>query len=108
MVDVIGYDAMYVPDHPGSCIGAAFVALEALGISKDWGALQRFLKKGTKVEYSEERHAEYQSFYRMYRTLYETLKPVFGELSTLPAVPSDSEAGRGSEKRGGENGRGKD
>lgn len=86
VLDVVGSDGTYVPDHPGSCIGAAFVVLNSLGPTKDWSALDAFLARGETISYSQANHQRYQHYYRLYRNLYDSLKLLFPHLS------SDSDA----------------
>ena len=81
VLDVVGTDGTYVPDHPGSCIGAAFVALESVIPGHDWKALEAFLSRGTSISFSQERHRRYTHYYRLYRDLYEQLKPLFPRLN---------------------------
>lgn len=81
VLDVIGRDGTYVPDHPGSCIGAAFVALESVLPDHNWKALEAFLARGRTIGYSSRRHRRYSHYYRLYRDLYEQLKPLFPRLN---------------------------
>lgn len=81
VLDVIGMDGTYVPDHPGSCIGAAFVVHQKAIPDHDWSSLQNFLSKGQLISFSEKQHRRYTHFYGVYRDLYENLKQLFPRLS---------------------------
>lgn len=80
VLDVVGSDGTYVPNHPGSCIGAAFVVLENLVPNHKWAALEAFLARGEVIRYSPEQHERYTHYYTLYRDLYECLKPLFPRL----------------------------
>ncbi len=94
VLDVVGRNGMYVPNHPGSCLGAALVALESLGVSSDWSALAGFLKGAVTIEYSPENHQRYRPFFDLYRELYEQSKGLFVKLQSLPQGDSYGETGR--------------
>ncbi|NBC28554.1 MAG: carbohydrate kinase [Spirochaetes bacterium] len=80
VLSIVGLPGYYVPEHPGSCIGAAFVAFEGVGASQNWSPLRRFLERAERIEYSPQDHERYRRFYRVYRELYETTKSLFPEL----------------------------
>jgi len=84
VLDVVGSDGTYVPDHPGSCIGAAFMVLENLVPGHSWAALEAFLARGVRISYSPENHRRYSHYYNLYRDLYEQLKPLFPRLQYNP------------------------
>lgn len=81
VLDVIGKDGTYVPNHPGSCIGAAFIVQKSIGPTKDWQALERFLSRGERIAFSPENHNKYSHYYKTYRDLYESVKYLFPRLS---------------------------
>jgi len=81
VLSIVGLPGYYVPEHPGSCIGAAFVAFEGVGASHDWSPLRRFLERAERIEYSSEDHEQYRRFYGVYRDLYETTRPLFPRLN---------------------------
>ena len=80
VLSVVGLPGYYVPEHPGSCIGAAFVAFEGVGASQNWDPLRRFLERAERIEFSPEDHERYRGLYTVYRDLYETTKPLFPKL----------------------------
>ena len=77
LVDAVGHDGIYIPNHPGSCLGVALLAAEAAEVTKGWDALRRFVKKGIKVTYSKDNHEKYQKYFRIYKDLYLSLKHLF-------------------------------
>ncbi len=83
VLDVIGYSGIYIPDHPGSSMGAALIALHSTGVDPNWNTLRKFLSKGETIRFSEENHYQYLRFYELYRKLYETLKPLFVDLAQI-------------------------
>jgi len=84
VLDVVGSDGTYVPNHPGSCIGAAFMVLENMVPGHSWAALEAFLARGVRISYSPENHRRYSHYYSLYRDLYEQLKPLFPRLQYKP------------------------
>jgi xylulokinase len=81
VLDVIGKDGTYVPNHPGSCIGAAFIVQKSIGPTQDWQALEHFLSRGESISFSPENHAAYAHRYKIYRELYDSVKHLFPKLS---------------------------
>lgn len=80
VLDVIGCDGSYMANHPGSCLGAALLALESRGVSRNWKTLDYFLDRAMKIPHSPENHIRYKKYYDIYRELYERLQPLFPEL----------------------------
>lgn len=84
VLDVVGLPGTYVPNHPGSCIGAAFVAMDGVGAAPEWKPLHRFLQRGERIDYSPENHQRYEHYFTVYRDLYERLRTLFPELGEDP------------------------
>ena len=42
--DVLGRPVQRLMNHPGSCLGAAFVAGMGVGLLNDWGAIARYVE----------------------------------------------------------------
>jgi len=83
LVDVIGHSGIYIPNHPGSSLGVAFLAAQAVGISKNWDGLKNFLKNGTEILYLKDNHERYQKYFEFYKKLYLHNKPLFEELKLI-------------------------
>jgi xylulokinase len=80
VLDAVGFSGTYVPDHPGSSLGVAFLAAQAVGLSRNWEGLTSYLERAIKVPFSEESHKIYRKYFEIYRKLYRSLKPLFQEL----------------------------
>lgn len=74
--DVLGLPLETLRTHPGSALGAAFVAGMGVGAFEAWGAIDRFVEVGEVVEPRE--HERYDQPYRDYRALYPALKAAIG------------------------------
>lgn len=81
--DVLGREVISFPGHPGSALGAAFVAGMSVGLYKEWGDIERFLRE-RKVEAPNSRyHERYAEVYAVYRHLYPSLKDDLSRLARL-------------------------
>ena len=80
VLDVIGMPGWYAADNPGSCVGAAAVALQSAGVTAQWEALARFSQQALPLEYSPSNHSQYKRYYAVYRQLYSRLQSLFPEL----------------------------
>ncbi len=81
--DVLGLPLEQIAHHPGSSLGAAFVAGMGVGIFKDWGEIERFITIQQVTEPDPKRHQRYQELFVLYHELYESLKEKFPKLSQL-------------------------
>jgi xylulokinase len=72
-----------VAHHPGSSLGAAFIAGMGAGVFSDWGEIERFIRISGVIEPDRERHERYEKFFALYRDLYESLKPQFLSLQRI-------------------------
>lgn len=84
VLDVVGLPGTYVPNHPGSCIGAAFLAMDGVGAAPEWKPLHRFLERGERIDYSLDNHQRYAHYFKVYRDLYERLRTLFPDLREGP------------------------
>lgn len=80
VLDIVGCDGTYIPNHPGSCIGAAFVVLNNTIPNHDWSSLNKFLEKGEIIRHSPKQHQRYEQYYKIYRDMYWQLKSLFPKL----------------------------
>ncbi len=80
VLDAVGYSGTYVPDHPGSSLGVAFLAAQAVGLTRNWEGLTSYLDRAISVPFSQDNHRVYQKYFQIYRKLYLSLKPLFQEL----------------------------
>jgi xylulokinase len=84
--DVIGYPLEEVAHHPGSSLGAAFVAGMGVGAFSAWSEIERYIQVSAITQPDPERHARYQELYQLYRQLYETNKPNFRQLAVFEGM----------------------
>lgn len=75
--DVLGIPLEPVLRHPGSSLGAAFVAGMGVGVFRDWGEIERFITVEGVTEPNRARHEYYRSLFGLYREAYERLKDLF-------------------------------
>lgn len=78
--DVMGMEVALLEGHPGSCLGAAYVAAMAAGALPDWQQMHRFVLPGRVVTPRPEAVAAYDRAYPVWRDLYAALKPLFPRL----------------------------
>ncbi len=69
--EVLGLTLEPLAAHPGSCLGAAFVAGMGIGAFADWSEIDRFLAFGEPVVPDARAHERYRERFRIYRALYE-------------------------------------
>jgi xylulokinase len=75
--DVLGLPLEHIAHHPGSSLGAAFVAGVGVDQFKDWGEIDRFLEVEKTTIPIVENTSKYQEYFVVYRNLYEVNKPIF-------------------------------
>ena len=79
--DVLNRPVMRIDRHPGSSLGAAFVAGMGVGALDDWSKIARYVAPGRSFQPDPIRHAGYDRKYRRWREVYERLKTLYPELS---------------------------
>jgi xylulokinase len=75
--DILGIQLEEVANHPGSSLGAAFIAGMGIGKFKEWNEIERFIKISSIIIPNMEANKQYQELYLIYRALYESLKDKF-------------------------------
>jgi xylulokinase len=78
--DVLGIPLEEVAQHPGSSLGAAFIAGMGAGQFKEWEEVERFIRVSSVVRPDPRAHERYQELFQVYRGLYETLRETFPAL----------------------------
>jgi xylulokinase len=78
--DVLGLRLHQIAHHPGSSLGAAFVAGMGAGVFDDWGQIERYIEISGVTEPDERAHAVYRRLFGLYRELYEANRPLFRRL----------------------------
>ena len=70
--------------HPGSSLGAAFVAGMGTGTIRDWGAIARYVPPDRVFEPRAANLPACREAYAVYRDLYERLKTLYPRIAELP------------------------
>lgn len=78
--DVLGITLEPVVGHPGSSLGAAFVAGMGAGVFADWGEVERFVRLDEPVRPNPAAREAYRRLYPVYREIYERLKDTYPKL----------------------------
>jgi xylulokinase len=78
--DVLGLPLEPVAGHPGSSLGAAFVAGKGVGLFKEWGEIERFIRLDRVVEPDLRAHERYRELFSIYRAIYASLETHFPAL----------------------------
>ena len=94
----IAADALSVPvtridKHPGSCLGAAYVAGVGMGAFKDFAGVSRYVASGKVFRPDAARSAVYDRAYANFRATYERLKTLYPRLD--PSLGAESLARTG-------------
>jgi xylulokinase len=82
--DVLGGEVTSFRKHPGSSLGAAFLAGMQCGMFHDWEEIQKCLPESQLYVPDAEHVKVYDKSYQIYRDLYPRLQPVFHDLQGLP------------------------
>jgi xylulokinase len=75
--DVLGLPLEEIARHPGSSLGAAFVAGKGVGLFRAWDDIERFVTPGRLVVPDLRAHERYGELFAIYRGLYESVKDLF-------------------------------
>jgi xylulokinase len=78
--DVLGRPVHRVAGHPGSSLGAAFVAGYAVGVFGDWRDVERFVAVEPPFVPRERERCSYDDFYALYRDTYLRLQGLYPSL----------------------------
>ncbi|HEX5794694.1 MAG TPA: FGGY-family carbohydrate kinase, partial [Geminicoccaceae bacterium] len=91
--DVLGRPVHLLRGHPGSCLGAAYVAGFGVGALADWDGIGRFVAAAGAVEPDPANAALYRERYAVFRETYERLQPLYPRLagSSTPEVDDGRE-----------------
>jgi xylulokinase len=81
--DVLGMPLRVYAHHPGSALGAAFVAGMGTGVFSRWEEIEMFVGDGKVFEPDAAAHAIYDRAYSLYRDIYEHLKDDFRRAASL-------------------------
>lgn len=83
--DCLGHPVTHIARHPGSCLGAAYVAGVGVGVFDGYGDVSRYVEPGRTFTPRPENAAVYDHGYGRFRETYERLRPMYPRL--LPPGP---------------------
>jgi len=83
--DALDVSVTRIDRHPGSSLGAAFVAGVGVGVLDDWSEIGRYVSAGRVFTPHPDRVRAYDRKYRQWREVYDRLKTLYPELSGDPA-----------------------
>ena len=81
--DVIGFPLEEVANHPGSSLGAAFIAGIGVGVFYDWSEIEKFIQLKPPTIPNMKNHEKYQKLFMLYRDLYEINRSNFRKLAQI-------------------------
>lgn len=82
--DVLERPVQRLANHPGSCLGAAFVAGMGVGALDDWDVIERYVQPERAFEPTAAHREAYRDAYGLYRDLYERLRDFYPQVGKLP------------------------
>ncbi len=85
--DVLGIPLEPIARHPGSSLGAAFVAGMGVGLFQDWGEIERYIRVEDVTVPNLEHHEHYRHLFGLYRETYERLKDLFPRIPVYGGTP---------------------
>jgi xylulokinase len=74
--DILQQPIQLLNGHPGSCLGAAWMAALGTGLTDDWQGVTRFVQYGGKVEPNAAHAKMYDHGYKLFRNSYQALAAV--------------------------------
>ncbi|MEA4882345.1 MAG: FGGY-family carbohydrate kinase [Clostridia bacterium] len=81
VTDAVGSPVEYITHHPGSSLGAAFVAGMGIGAFGSWDDILAYIPDRTLMEPDMAKHETYMAYFDVYRNLYRHLKQDFRDLA---------------------------
>jgi xylulokinase len=82
--DITQLPIQLLENHPGSCLGAAWLAAMGTGASTDWEGPARLVNSGPVLRPNPAHADIYATRYRQFRTLYQHLAPWFAATTKAP------------------------
>ena len=71
--DVLQRPVQLLKGHPGSCLGAAYMAAIGAGLTDDFSGVSRFVGNGELVRPNPDNSSTYEAGYRRFRATYQAL-----------------------------------
>lgn len=88
--DVLQLPVTRIDRHPGSSLGAAFVAGMGTGVLEDWSHVERYVTRGRQFQPDPKAGTTLGHKYRMWRETYSRLQTMFPRLSAVPGSKIDA------------------
>jgi xylulokinase len=88
--DVIGYPLEEVAHHPGSALGAAFIAGMGVQAFSGWKDIERFIHVVAVTQPDLQCHEQYRQLFDLYRELYQDNKNHFVQLARIEGLHPDT------------------
>jgi xylulokinase len=79
--DILGRPVHLLAGHPGSCLGAAYVAAVGVGALDGWDRIARFVTPAATVAPDPANVAAYATHYALFRETYDRLRPLYPRLA---------------------------
>jgi gluconokinase len=83
LADISGKEIIVNESADASALGAALIGMKAMGKVKNLSAAKNFLKKMKSFPPDKKRHAIYEKYFLIYRSLYNQLKDTFDAISSV-------------------------
>jgi xylulokinase len=84
--DVIGYSLEEVAHHPGSSLGAAFVAGMSVGAFESWYDIERYIQVAAVTQRDLERQHKYRQLFDLYSQLYTANQANYRRLAQIEGM----------------------
>lgn len=81
--DSLGVPVTRIDRHPGSSLGAAFVAGMGIGLIREWSAIENYVSAGRSFMPQAREQALLERKYRLWRELYTRLESFYPQLTAL-------------------------
>ena len=79
--DVIGLPLEQVAHHPGSSLGAAFIAGKGVGVFQSWDEIEKFITIATITQPNPQNRVRYQQLFEVYLETYRALQKLYPRLA---------------------------
>lgn len=79
--DVLGLHLEQVAGHPGSSLGAAFIAGKGIGIFQSWEEIEKYIRVDAVTEPNPQNLERYQQLFEVYLETYRRLKDLYPKLA---------------------------
>lgn len=84
--DVLGLRLHQIAEHPGSSLGAAFIAGMGSGHFQEWSEIEKFITVEAVTEPRLEHHRQYRELFQIYKELYSRLQDLYPRLHAAVTI----------------------